>query len=238
MDLRYVTITGADDLTPIEEMVELSLDFPFVEWGILLGSEVKGRFPSKDWLNSFARAAENNFMNTALHLCGPWVKRLLAGEYIWTDISHNLLVAIDRVQINMGGKPQVSNVKMIDAVRLGGIYETIVQGDGVNDHLAYALTGNGIRTSILYDLSGGRGIFPTSWPRPDSYLPCGYAGGISPDNMAQVLTDLGKVCKQPFWIDMESGVRTDNKLDLGKVRTVLTQAKEIKKIRSRSNDWS
>ena len=49
----------------------------------------------------------------------------------------------------------------------------------------------------------------------------GFAGGIGPDNVLDVIRDIGP--RDPYWIDMESGVRTDDKLDLAKVRRVLEQ---------------
>ena len=36
MTLNRVTITGADDFTEPKDLVELSEEFPFVEWAILL----------------------------------------------------------------------------------------------------------------------------------------------------------------------------------------------------------
>jgi hypothetical protein len=33
--LTRVTITGADDAVPVEALVAMALEFPFVEWGVL-----------------------------------------------------------------------------------------------------------------------------------------------------------------------------------------------------------
>ena len=54
----------------------------------------------------------------------------------------------------------------------------------------------------------------------------GYAGGIGPDNVVDVLRDIGPV--RPTWIDMESGVRTGDKFDLAKVRRVLEQVAMVR----------
>lgn len=58
MILQGVTITGADDHTYIEELMNLSAKFPFVEWGILMSPKRVGtnRFPSGHWMKLFARA--------------------------------------------------------------------------------------------------------------------------------------------------------------------------------------
>lgn len=85
--------------------------------------------------------------------------------------------------------------------------------------------------SILLDRSKGRGVAPAVWPPPVSYsgraLHTGYAGGISPDNIEAVLDATQRAVESsgnpahPYWLDMESGVRTDNRFDLTKVERVL-----------------
>ena len=57
MKLDRVTITGADDSVDPLQLRALSLEFPFVEWGILVShsntictSYPKPRFPSPKWI--------------------------------------------------------------------------------------------------------------------------------------------------------------------------------------------
>jgi phosphoribosylanthranilate isomerase len=64
--------------------------------------------------------------------------------------------------------------------------------------------------SVLYDASCGKGVVPSSFPPPPSNpdIPCGYAGGIGPDNVAEILTMVGQAAGgKPVWIDMESSLR-------------------------------
>ena len=70
----------------------------------------------------------------------------------------------------------------------------------------------------LFDASGGRGIAPAVWPPHPGRL-VGYAGGINPDNVLAVLA-AGVGAAGPYWIDMESGVRTDDRFDLKKCLAV------------------
>jgi phosphoribosylanthranilate isomerase len=74
--------------------------------------------------------------------------------------------------------------------------------------------------SVLFDPSGGTGKLPSEWPSTPAGCPVGFAGGISPDNVREVIQAIGPR-EYPWWIDMETGVRTDNKLDLEKVSRVL-----------------
>jgi phosphoribosylanthranilate isomerase len=81
--------------------------------------------------------------------------------------------------------------------------------------------------SALFDPSGGHGV-PVDkhvWPDPLDGLPMGYAGGVNPATAQTILETLcAKPFDVPFWIDMESGVRTNDRFDLDKVRRVLELA--------------
>jgi hypothetical protein len=103
----------------------------------------------------------------------------------------------------------------------------IFQWDGVNSHLTYAAAAYGFDVAALFDLSGGAGVLPSSWPQPTSAFWCGYAGGLGADNVTEQLAMIESICPRPFWIDMERRVRTqdDSALDLDAVRSVLVACK-------------
>jgi phosphoribosylanthranilate isomerase len=83
------------------------------------------------------------------------------------------------------------------------------------------------RLSVLLDASGGQGI-DTPINVLNGVSKVGYAGGFNPDNVAGKLEYLLKNVKLGmFWIDMESGVRTDDWFDTSKVRRVLAICKEV-----------
>ena len=93
---------------------------------------------------------------------------------------------------------------------------------GADDHEAQSL--GSASASLLFDPSGGRGIEPFRWPSTPLGVRMGFAGGINPHNVLGVLDDIG-LRPDPFWIDMESGVRdTNDRFDLGRVRAVLEAA--------------
>jgi len=66
--------------------------------------------------------------------------------------------------------------------------------------------------SLLVDESKGTGAAPTSaWPSPplDCTYAFGYAGGIGPHNVRAVLPEAAAAAQgRPFWIDMESSLRS------------------------------
>ena len=62
---------------------------------------------------------------------------------------------------------------------------------------------------------------PFSWPRAPLNTRIGYAGGIGPENVIEVLGGIGPV-GDGTWIDMESRVRdAEDRFDLNKVWVVL-----------------
>ena len=76
--------------------------------------------------------------------------------------------------------------------------------------------------SCLHDLSGGKGKVPPFRPVQAPLAPLvGYAGGIGPDNVIQVLSEIDA---HTFWIDMETKIRNDDDwLDLDKCESVCKQ---------------
>ena len=56
---------------------------------------------------------------------------------------------------------------------------------------------------------------------------CGYAGGLTPENFeanAMEIAARDGGTHRPFWMDIESGVRTENQFDLAKVEVILKAA--------------
>ena len=102
---------------------------------------------------------------------------------------------------------------------------TILQCMLMDDFPQIVKDAKSIDGSILFDPSGGRGVFVSGWPMPPYEVPVGLAGGIGPDNIADLLrqwTNPGP----DAWIDLESKARDENdRFDLGKVRETLEEAK-------------
>ena len=88
--------------------------------------------------------------------------------------------------------------------------------DGINDDLSE----DHPDVSLLYDTSSGAGVLPYTWPSPMPDRRCGYAGGLGPDNLKAELEYLDYFLPENtvIWIDMETNVRTNAKLDLDKVK--------------------
>lgn len=237
MKLDRVTITGADDSVTAADLIALSAEFPFVEWGILFSRSSHGarpRFPSSSWVTTNIPALGAADVKLCAHLCGGWVRALvLDGDFAWRACYRATGHNYARIQLNFHGEFHRQHPTFARVIEMDG-RQFILQCDSVNDDAVKVLCHSEANTRErtfavpLFDTSGGAGVLPDGWPAhwgPGIY--CGYAGGLSPSNVLQQLELIEKAAPgpQPIWIDMERQVRTpdDSALDLTKVRSVLEQ---------------
>jgi hypothetical protein len=187
--LQMVTITGCDDSTDILEMIDVSVEYPFVEWGILIGSQFGTRFPSAGWIETLVKSVTavsgkdgEPGINLSLHVCGEPLRSLQCGRFTDVLCAMHDVNAWGRVQLNFHADPAFSggentNVakagakisdgirRLCDAAPSHNLIEWIFQADGVNDGLHRdAVELEKRNCSILFDHSAGMGIAPDAWP--------------------------------------------------------------------------
>jgi hypothetical protein len=225
--LTRVTITGADDSIKPIELANLSSEFPFVEWGILVSKNNYGtpRFPSLSWLQKL-RGLKHDMRDLKLscHLCGTFVRELAKGNDTVIQIMGPMWYIFERVQINFHAIPHEFSNQMIGIMSKYPKQQYIFQYDGVNDAIVRKAFLAGCNVSALFDKSGGAGILPKQWPNLLEGIPCGYAGGLSPDNVDEQIKVIEEIVGgTKIWIDVETHVRSnmDAEFDLGKIRKFL-----------------
>lgn len=232
MILDRVTITGADQWTYIPEMVEISQEFPFVEWGILFSAKHQGvspRYPAEEWLQALRKTAEKLPLNLSAHLCGRWVRDVVIDASLtFKEQRKDLWPLFQRVQLNFHAEPHKRHHAFAGRLLEDPGKQYIFQIDGRNDDLwEHARTVLGDRAVPLFDRSGGAGELPDQWPKVFEDVYGGYAGGLGPDNLTSQLELIEAAAgKARIWIDMETRVRTEEKFDLAKVRRAVEQASE------------
>jgi hypothetical protein len=227
MKINKVTMTGADDSTDPKKLVLLSKKYPFVEWGILLSRRSVGnnRFPSLNWMNNFAELVRAESLDVMLsgHLCGTYVNEVLTGSGRCTEEVGKLWQLFKRLQINTHGAKHQFDRDAFDLMK-GFQKQIIFQYDSANTVMMNLALNAGVNGSALYDMSHGAGVLPKAWLEPINGVYCGYAGGLSPDNIKEQLELIeSKVGDNTIWIDMETHVRSsdDSVFDLEKVVSVL-----------------
>ncbi len=234
--LYRVTLTGADESVVPSQLMEISKEFPFVEWGILIGShDGCSRMPSREWIHELCEQRLNmrSEVHLALHVCGKWLREIAAGKSTLDDFLGPKLFCFARYQLNWHGEfwPRSTSENVLNAFCTMSSAdfdpEIIFQLDGRNDSLT-AGASRRFKVAGLFDQSHGAGVLPVVWPSPRTDCVCGYAGGLGPDNVVEQLKLIQKVAGQfPFWIDMETKLYTDEKFDLEKCRSVLSQCAEF-----------
>jgi hypothetical protein len=231
--LKHITFTGIDEKTDIKDLCEIQKEFKFAEFGVLTSyhwNENGNRYLNPDLIHKL----RGRRLNLSLHVCGSAAHDAAIGK--WDKIDNLIDDGLDifkRVQINIANRNDNPQFCWIPIV-IG--QELIIQQSGVNDLSIYDATVDHWTKrpyphrdiiSVLIDASGGRGI-----DTPMDGIPVrnkvGYAGGINPDNVGDKLSFLLEhYYLTDFWIDMESGVRTDDWFDIDKVEKVLLMAREI-----------
>lgn len=206
---EFITFTGLDFLTDVTEMLRLSTFYP-IEWGVLFSPNRQGAPSHPRYPDRFTRRLiKRPDLRLSAHLCGGHSLDVMRGRRPRVELD-----GFTRVQVNATAPGQFAIESLQHEVGL----PCIAQCRG-STFPAYTAI------SWLYDASGGRGIRATSWPaHPGGERLVGYAGGIGPDNVLAVLDEIAAASAPnglgPYWIDMESGVRTDDHFDLAKCRRV------------------
>ena len=226
MQIQYCTITGADDRTLPHEMAEMTEKYPFVEWGILIYPKKMGtpRYPLLQSIDEFVAVRQECPVHLAAHLCGTAVDQFLTGN----PVSRTMLAPFDRIQVNVD--PTMMAVNRMGMVLRYAIRRYSDNKPIITQHNAatagfYRHIADLDTHAILFDASRGNGVRPSHWPDPFPNKRCGYAGGLNPDTIEEDMAAIDRAAgSATVWIDLETGVRTNDELDMEKVETVLAAA--------------
>lgn len=214
--LVTVTFTGLDENTNPDDLVKIQNQYPDVEWGILLSSKWSDnnhRFPDPSTL---IERFGGRGLRLSGHLCGELAREVARGFWTKTEeVLGDTMEIFQRVQVN----EPVAGFYW-DAKPLPWNLQELIQQRKFPEDIDYSPVSKGF--SVLLDPSGGCGI--PSMPVPTGYSgKIGYAGGIGPLNVKDVLREIQRIPEDgEVWIDMESSVRGDGDwFDTGIVRRVL-----------------
>lgn len=203
----FIAFTGVDSAETISAMQALSRHFP-IEWGILVDDAKDDRLFADPDVR--ARLLEASGVRYAAHVCGEQAG-LIANSPADATID---LAGFQRLQVNHGFSGSTAE-QVESCVRFGRsqAIRTMLQTLGAFPDDA--------RLDWLYDVSFGTGKTPESWPAMAACGPfCGFSGGIDAHNAASVVQAIAAPQGSQYWIDMESGVRTDGRFDLAKCEAV------------------
>lgn len=244
MKIKYVTLTGADDNTNIDSLLEISSRFPFVEWGILFSRSKSGvaRYPGEDWVRELVdKGAE--VANFSAHLCGGYVTDAFKGMITFL-MDEGMEETFGRIQLNCY-KEKLHRAFLNENLwrAIDRTDKPVILGGNYTEDIREIVSPSFLiihNISPLFDASGGHGNLPREWSKPflsklGTSIYCGYAGGLGPENVEEevvsiekavgsgrgVSMDHGTTDEVNVWIDMETKVRTGENFDLKKCEVVL-----------------
>ncbi|MGP0089819.1 MAG: hypothetical protein ACLPKB_07650 [Xanthobacteraceae bacterium] len=207
----HITFTGLEASAPAADVLALSRDYP-IEWGILFHPTRQGfgRFPAIGEIEPFLALD----LRLSAHLCGGYARDVVEGAGAPIAAAAQLHRFV-RIQINTsqrGVRPAV----VAEFARSFG-------ARGILQCRGFERFPENTTVDWLFDRSGGQGRLADRWPVPSARETfVGYSGGLGPDTIDAALVAIARSHPEhiPFWIDMESAIRTDDKFDLAKCRRV------------------
>ena len=225
---QCITFTGIDERTDLRRLHDIAQRYEFAEFGILVSrhnAENGNRYP--DVASLLQAIPDDGAVQLSAHICGGLMRQVFEqGSFdCMTKPTGNQFRRFRRCQLNTAGTDYPLQRQLHTPRHLA---QVIIQQKSTSRddyfasliHQAY----HACPLSILIDDSGGEGREARQWQVPEQFRlvrHLGFAGGINPQNVAIVLTQLMRQpMPQEWWIDMESGVRTDDWLDLDKVEQV------------------
>ena len=214
-----ISFTGIDKNTNVDKLVELQTKYPEIEFGFLVSTantnmNTNNRYPSLITLQKL----KNKGLNLALHVCGK-LARNVAKTGSLDEVKEFMGPYFDmfsRIQLNLVGSTvttlvtetydkQIIIQTNLDEPRSNATYQAYI--DAKLDNIVF-----------LSDKSGGHGIVGEFDYFDTDYQ--GFAGGINPDNVLTIKEETDILWEKNYWLDMESGVRTDDWFDLSKVEDI------------------
>ncbi len=214
--LRQITFSGIDPWTDPKTLFELHRQYPFIEFAYLLTTNAKAgnRYPRPVMLKEY----ENLSLPLSLHICGKLSYELVkSGDW---QPTYNLMGDF----MNLFGRMQLNIIKTVHFCRSLSFPKdklVIIQlHDGTRDF--FECYRDNPQVQGFQDGSGGRGIVCRNWMPPETDF-FGYAGGIRPENVVEAVRTINEICAGDYWIDMESGIRTEDRFDIKKCRQVCEQ---------------
>ena len=204
----FIAFTGLDDPARIGDLQSLSARYP-IEWGVLVDDAQTSLplFPDASARAAFVGAAG---LRLAAHVCGAVAGQIAnAPQAVETDFA-----GYQRIQVNHSFSGS-SAMQVENVIRFGR-----QRGTRTMLQCSAAFPAD-LRLDWLFDASFGKGIAPPSWPALPAHGPfCGYSGGIGPETAAAVVQAIDAPAGALYWIDMESRIRSNGRLDLDKCEGV------------------
>ena len=215
---KKVSFTGIDNKTNIKRLLEIAKKYPNTEFGFLVSEantnkNTNNRYPNLILLQQL----KNKNINLALHVCGKLARTVAKTGSLdcVKEFMGSYFDIFQRIQLNLVGN--TVTIPITDTYGKQVIIQTNL--DEPKSRANYELYEQANVENIVYlsDKSGGHGEV-TDFDFFDKYQ--GFAGGLNPENILDRKADIDMLVDYDYWLDMESGVRTNDWFDLDKVEDI------------------
>ena len=215
-----VSFIGIDKKTDIDRLLRIAEKYPDVEFGFLCSASMtntdqNNRYPKLVLLQKL----KNKKINLSLHVCGK-LARTVCQTGNFEEVKKfvgSYFDMFDRIQLNVVG----SRFKTLITDTCG---KQIVIQTNLSEPKSKA-TYEAFREAnidnivFLSDNSGGKGL-EVDFDYFEGLDYQGFDGGLKPENILDRKEEIDILWEKDYWLDMESGVRTDDWFDLDKVEDI------------------
>lgn len=244
MNIQYVTCSGVNEHTDVEDLAFLLRGYKRAEIGVQVNEKkCSYRSDRMAWIMNLAATLRirNQVINAALHVNPSWVEDV--GQGILPRELHSLMLMrnvkgdplFQRIQLNFKiGRDRTPDMyKLFELIRTYASRRFIFSYNEANAEFIskfYKLCQEfGVAFDLLYDDSHGEGIEPKERKAPVFFnVRQGYAGGIGPENVADVLDSINSNLPLNFYggitLDAEGRLKSDkNRISLSRCSSYLAE---------------
>lgn len=225
-----LSITGSDNEVNIKDLQSLALEYPQLELAILYlpEKENQARNPGKSWRDEFFSLVPNS--QTAIHLCGGSCFNTILNDDFEDSELFIELKKTQRIQMNINARKKIFNnfeIYKIYSKLLKHNFTLILQyhersQEWIIPYIENVEDKHKQNIHILLDSSLGKGVSPDNFSVPEELktlnYPIGFAGGLNPENISSYYHSIKNFDLPAYWLDLESGSRTENKFDMLKAK--------------------
>jgi phosphoribosylanthranilate isomerase len=223
--MGLLTITGVDARTTATWIKAMGQKYLMrsgcsgVEFAILRSPKVgqSPRYPTRGDIQKIVSYVYPDQL--AFHLCGEYA-RMAHDPARWQELADVVdFTLVKRVQVNSTEASAEAALTLMRFSAHIGMPVVMQWRAGPFPYLP--------KLDLLQDRSGGKGVIETEWFLPGRLAlkarsRIGYAGGLSPENIAEQLPRITAASRGLYtWVDCESGVRTDDWLDIDKAEAMM-----------------
>ena len=244
MFLKTIVCSGINEKNDINDAIEFLKKYKSAELGVQCSPRKAGyQTPRFEWLKELlGKLNEQKIENkVALHLNEGFAVSFCDGK-VPDEISDLLSVGstVGRLQLNFKigretfASRSIPDIKTLQkAMKTVAPHPIILSTSQPNLSFIHKAHHQGMKFDVLFDDSFGEGVAPDMRKPPlfnDVFQ--GYAGGLSPENVAEEVAKIDKLAKGSVFIDAEGKLKQDGKFSFSKAEKFVQNALASQNIKS------